>query len=234
MKRTTAIAALVALAAILFPTLAGATEYRKVDGFVEDSTRPGLRIPRAFDLDDREGNPIYTSANVGAVAGTGVSVVEHGTTYFHTTVFTFTAVDVATVDATTNGAHGGMKIYDFPSAAVMLLGATSDLTTTAGAGGIADTAAVVCSLGSVTVANTNDTLTSTEADFMPSTSGTLSGGIGACDGQTTTALLAIFDGTATATDLYLNFAMPDAGSSADDTLTVAGTITLTWAHLGDN
>lgn len=46
-------------------------------------------------------------------------------------------------------------------------------------------------------------------------------------------LFRIFDGTATAKDLYLNFAVPDAGSTASDTLTVNGTVTITWANLGD-
>jgi hypothetical protein len=50
----------------------------------------------------------------------------------------------------------------------------------------------------------------------------------------TTALLALADGTATAKDAFLNFAVPDAGSSANDTLTVAGTVTVVWTNSGDN
>jgi hypothetical protein len=42
-----------------------------------------------------------------------------------------------------------------------------------------------------------------------------------------------FDGTATAKDAWLNIAVPDAGSTANDTFTVSGTITLVWSNLGD-
>ena len=36
-----------------------------------------------------------------------------------------------------------------------------------------------------------------------------------------------------AKDAYLNVAVPDAGSTGNDTLTVSGTITLVWSNLGD-
>jgi hypothetical protein len=43
-----------------------------------------------------------------------------------------------------------------------------------------------------------------------------------------------FDGTGTAKDAVLNFAVPDAGSTANSTLTVTGTVTIHWINLGDN
>lgn len=42
-----------------------------------------------------------------------------------------------------------------------------------------------------------------------------------------------FDGHTTPMDLFMNFAVPDADSSASDTLTVAGTIKCTWTNSGD-
>ena len=69
---------------------------------------------------------------------------------------------------------------------------------------------------------------------MPSTAATLTSSAGNCDGEMTTALLAIQDGTATAKDAFLNFAVPDAGSTANSTITVAGTLTISWMSNGDN
>lgn len=108
------------------------------------------------------------------------------------------------------------------------------LTLTAGAGGIADGAAVVAAIGTASLATDNATLAGTgEANILPSTAYTLVDGVKAATGVSTTALLALVDGTATAKDAWLNFAVPDADSSASDTLTVAGSVTITWAHLGD-
>lgn len=174
---------------------------------------------------------IPVAAGNGAAAGTG-NVASERQGVVHTTILTLTALSVTMTDATTNGCHGSQKVYDFPAGNIMILGATSDLQITAGAGGIADGAAVVGSVGSAAVGTNNATLTSTEADIVPSTAGTLTSGVGDVDGQSTGA--AVLDGTATAADAYLNLAVPDADSSASDTLSVTGTITLVWVNLGDN
>lgn len=174
---------------------------------------------------------LYTASGVGAVNGTGVTVTEHGDSASHLTVVTFTAVSVATVDAGAAGAHGALKFYDLPAGAIQIEGISYNLTTTAGAGGITDTAALVGSIGSTTVGTDNATLTSTEADVLASTTGTLSGGAGTLKAHSFTDVG--MDGTTTAADLYLNIAVPDAGSTADDTVTVAGTITIKWFDAGD-
>ena len=177
---------------------------------------------------------IRTSVDVGAVAGTGVALVENGDGVVHKTVFTLTNVAITMTDAGAAGCHGSQKIYDFPEGNIYIFGATTNLTTAAGAGGIADGAAVVGSIGTVAVAADNATLTGTEADIIPSTGGTLTAGAGVLKGKSVTATGAVFDGTGTAKDAILNFAVPDADSSASDTLTVGGTITILWANLGDN
>ena len=150
------------------------------------------------------------------------------------TVITLSGLSVTMTDATTAGSHGSVKLYDFPEANLFFLGGTTDLVITAGAGGITDTAAVVGSIGTTTVGTDNATLTTTEADLIPSTDSTLTGGIGETKGKTLTAGAVVFDGTATAKEAWLNYAVPDAGSTADDTLTVSGTVTLVWSNLGDN
>ncbi len=171
------------------------------------------------------------AAGNGAAAGTGnVATEQRGNV--HTTVLTMTAMSITMTDATTAGCHGSQKIYDFPAGNIMILGATTDLAITAGSGGITDTASVVGSIGSAAIGTDNATLSSTEANIVPSTAATLTGGVGAMDGESTAS--AILDGTATAVDAYLNIAVPDAGSSASDTVSVTGTVTLVWINLGDN
>lgn len=168
----------------------------------------------------------------GAAASISVAVAESSAGAIKT-VMTLSRVSITMTDATTAGSHGSLKLYDFPACNLLFLGGTCDLTITAGTGGITDTAAVVGSIGTTAVATDDATLTTTEADLIPSTASTLTGGVGATKGKTLTAGVVVFDGTATAKDAYLNFAVPDAGSTANDTLTVSGTITLVWSNLGD-
>lgn len=225
--RTLAVAV---LAALVLPLSIGA-QTRKVEGYEYDATRPNLKIPKTWDLSQlHESSGSVPAATLAA----GVSVSEGGFGGLHKTVLTLTSVSITTTDAEAAGAHGSVQLYDFPTGVFLLLGAVTDLSTLAGAGGIADNAAVVGALGSEAAAVDDATLTNAEADFVPSTAGTLSSGAGVLDGETTTALLAIWDGTGGAIDLYLNVAMPDVGSSANDTLAVSGTITLYWLELGDN
>ena len=174
---------------------------------------------------------VLTTVGIGAPAGTGVTAVEK-VLIPHQTVISLAATSITMTDATTAGCHGSRKIFDLPAGNILILGATTDLQVTAGTGGISDTAAVVGAVGSVAAATDNGTLTSTEANIVPSTASTLTAGAGSCDGESTAPVT--LDGTATAADVYLNFAIPDAGSSANDTLLVTGTVTITWINLGDN
>lgn len=170
---------------------------------------------------------------LGAKNGAAVAAVEK-VGVVQQTVLTLTNLAVTMTDATAAGCHGSHKLYDFPAGAITILGASCNLTTAAGAGGIADNAALVAAVGTAAVGTDNATLTSTEANIIPSTSGTLASGAGTVTGESTTALIATFDGTGTAVDAYLNLAVPDANSSASDTITVNGTVTITWVNHGDN
>lgn len=172
------------------------------------------------------------AGSAGAAASVSVDVSEGPGVL--KTVLTLDKVVVTMTDATTAGSHGSLKLYDFPACNLLFLGGSCDLTLTAGAGGITDTAAVVAAVGTTTVATDNATLATTEADLIPSTASTLTAGAGTTKGKTVTAGVAVFDGTSTAKDAWLNFAVPDAGSTANDTLTVSGTVTLVWSNLGDN
>lgn len=173
-----------------------------------------------------------TGASVAGVATSIAARVDEGNGTIRT-VLTLDKAVITMTDATTAGCHGSAKVYDFPACNLLFLGATCDLTVTAGAGGIVDTASVVMAIGTTAVATDNATLATTEADLIPSTAATLTAGAGTAKGKTVTAGVAVFDGTSTAKDAYLNFAVPDAGSTASDTLTVSGTITMVWSNLGD-
>lgn len=164
-------------------------------------------------------------ANAGAVVNETVGTIR--------TTLQLSGAVVTMTDAAAAGCHGSIKLYDFPACNLLFLGATCDLTVTAGTGGIADTAAVVAAIGTAAVSTADATLTTTEADLIPSTAATLTAGAGAAKGKTLTAGIVVFDGTSTAKDAYLNFAVPDAVSTGNDTLIVSGTITLVWSNLGD-
>lgn len=164
----------------------------------------------------------------GTVAGAGVTAVEVA----GKTVLTFTNVSVPTVDATTNGAQGSLKIYDFPEGLLQYVGAVASLTVSRVGTAITTTAAVVASVGTA-IAGVDATLTGTEADLIPSITATLTAGAGSAVGVSATANTVLFDGTTTAKDAYLNFAIPDAGSTGNDALLVNGTITIAWNLIGD-
>ena len=185
----------------------------------------------------RKLNEIVEQVNGSATAGSGLvsSAVEVSETGAgaQKTVITLSGLSVTMTDAGAAGCHGSVKLYDFPACNLLFLGGTCSLTLTAGAGGISDTAAAVLSVGTATVGVDNATLTLTEADLIPSAAATLTAGVGTGAGKTVTAGVVVFDGTSTAKDAWLNIAVPDAGSTANDTFTVSGTITLVWSNLGD-
>lgn len=177
---------------------------------------------------------IVATSGAGVAGGTNVSVTER---IGHTreTVLTFANEVIAVVDAAGAGAHGGLKIYDFPEGNIYVNGIVVDLAITAGAGGISDTAAVVAAIGKAEVQTDNATLFADEATFIPMTNVTLVGGAADFHGLTSAQEAGqVQDGTSTAIDLWLNFAVPGDDSTADDTLTVTGTITILWAQLGDH
>lgn len=208
---------------------------RYAPGFVVDSNLPGVARPANINPDiSPAAFATTTTHNTGTSPATGVTVSEAGTGLLHQTTLTLTAVSVTMVDAGAAGSHGSVQLYDFPAGLIGHLGATMSLTLTAGAGGVADGAAAVAALGTAALATDNATLAGAgEANLLPSTAFTLVGGVKANTSVSTTALIALVNGTATPVDVYLNIAVPDADSSADDTFSVTGTVTLTWAFLGD-
>ena len=194
-----------------------------------------IHFPQGADrMRIEQGGFIERADGLGAVAGTGVSLSTERGEIWHKTTITITDLSITITDATTVGAHGSQKIYDFPEGVIVVEAAMMNLTTLAGSGGIGDTAALIGALGSAAAGTNNETLTTTEADIIASTAGTLSGGAGTLVGVGPgSGLNAKLDGHTTPADVYLNIVVPDAGSSASDTVVVSGTIVLLWLNLGD-
>lgn len=177
---------------------------------------------------------------IGAVASQPVSgtvaVSIERVGHFAALTFTLTAAQIPVTDAAGSGSSGSLKIFDFVPTGVVALAARQDYTAFAeGAaltGGAGD-AAFVMGLGSVAADAGDGALTGTEVDFGAVTGTiTLSGGTGA--GTKFSATAAAFDGTTTATDLYLNWSGTAATIDASSTIDVTGTITVLVAVLGDD
>lgn len=166
------------------------------------------------------------------VVGTGLTAVQGAAAVQTVTITVPAATTVSMVDATTAGSHGSKKVFTFPAGNIQVLGATTDLAIARVGTNLTATSAVVGALGTVVTANTDATLTSTEANIIPSTAAALTAGAGNFDGQSTAAVT--LDGTATPVDVYMNFATPDAGSNGNDSLTVSGQIVISFLVLGDN
>lgn len=134
-------------------------------------------------------------------------------------------------------AYGGLKILDLPDGAILFLGATADLAFTLSAAGINADWNGDFGVGSVTASN-NASLASTEQDYIPTTATPqASGSATTAKGQSTaTESGAIFDGTTTAADVFLNVLVDDADHNVTGTPTnviANGTITFCYAELGD-
>lgn len=175
-----------------------------------------------------------TQSGVGSKGGVTITSSEQGNSVVHKTVLTFTATPLTVTDAL---AYASSKIYDFPEGHIMVLGAVGSLqfaVTSARAGTINDNAGLSWGVGSV--AASNITLATTMVDIIPITAKTLAAATTAINTASNAVLAAAirFDGTGTAADAYLNVAFPtNTDIDADGTMTVTGTITITWLNLGD-
>lgn len=186
--------------------------------------------------------------NVGTVntPATGrITADECGVGALRQTVLTLTNVPITITDAL---AYASVKLYDMPAGRLQFLDCVASLafTTTST---IASTlnSGVTCSWGIGTAAASNVTLATTMMNLLPGSgesvksftssttinvaSATVTGFLAAVSAA---QLGAIIDGTSTDPDIYLNVSVPTGTDiNADATLTVSGTITLTWLNGGD-
>lgn len=211
-------------ATITSSTLGGACDSTSVD--VVDFRTGGLLTYSSV-------GGVYTGG-LGASNGATVSAVDRGGNNVHTTVITLAATPLAVVNGTE---YQGVKIFDFPEGRIYILGATASIaetTTSAIAGTINQTANFDWSVGTATASNV--TLATTMLDIIPKVDGASSATINVAAAASTGALAvgAQFDGTTTAIDAYINTAFPTTSDvDADGTLTLSGTVTITWIQLGD-
>ena len=174
----------------------------------------------------------------GVKVGATTRVLEGGLVW-HKTEIICTATPITVTDDAGVAQYGGVKLYDFPEGLLFTAGAVIDGALTLGTTGtIIDAFTGKVALGTAT-ATTGATLVSTEADILQETAiTTASSKVAVCDAiSIATALTESgarhLDGTATAKDLYLNFAIADDVSHTTGTGTFTGTVTVVWAILGD-
>lgn len=187
---------------------------------------------------DGVGQEVAVLGSGGTVAGTtGLSSVSRGAGAIQKEVFTFDNVELSLTDEAGVVAYAGLKLTDLPEGAILILGATADIDLTKDAAGVNDDWDGDFALGTATASN-NATLSSTEANIIPSTATPqASSGATTANGQsTTTEVPLIIDGTSTAVDIYLNILVDDADHDVTTTATnliLNGTVTLVWCNLGD-
>ena len=163
-----------------------------------------------------------------------VELTKHGA--FFRLDFTLNKLSITVTDAAASGSSGSAKLFDFSEGGLLVLACRQDYTAfeegSALTGGAGD-AAFVMGLGSVAANAGDGALTGTEVDIGAITSTiTLSDGTGTGTKFSSTA--AAFDGTTTATDLYLNWSGTAATIDANSTIKVTGTITVVGVLLGDD
>ena len=185
------------------------------------------------------------SASGGSsVSTTGISVDEYSYGVHRQTVFTLTNVPIALSNTTQ---YASVHIYDFPLGRIHIddcvgtiaMTTTSTLTSTLNTG-----ATVQWGIG--TAAASASTLATTMQNAMPGsgetpnsfTSSTTINVAATADSGFLAAvsaahLAAIVNGTVTASKLFFNIGVPTDGDlDADATVTVSGTLYLTWYNAG--
>lgn len=186
----------------------------------EFQIRPNLPI---------ENSSFDTAANLGAIPAAVddyVTVKHYGNGVINKSVFTITALPITITDNGANGS-GGTKIFDFANGNLCSLVASTNMTVAYGS--VTD-ANVIASVGT-SVAAADATLTSAEANIVPSTAAATTSGAGTFAGQNTA--IGYHDGTATAAPIYVNLAT-STDPSTNNSATVSGTLTMVWALGGDN
>ena len=146
-------------------------------------------------------------------------------------VLTLTDASVTITDATVAGAHGSLTLCTFPQGHIKVHGTLMNLSFTKSGAGLTDTATYEIGIGSVAAATDNAALTSTEEDVVAGQTGDLTAG--AVTLQVVNSTDATFNGTSTAFAPKLNIVFAADDASANASVTVNGTVTITYDNLGD-
>lgn len=195
---------------------------------------------RALGFDAESGEIIRngTRGQGGLPNGSTVKALNYGSPALTKTILTCTATPITVADDAGVAQYGGVKVFDFPAGLILTFGAIVSGTLT-GYASLIDTFAGGVALGTAT-ATTGATLTGTEADVMPEVDvAAATAEVATIDAVSVATALTeapsrVFDGTATAKDLYLNFVIDDNAAHGAGTATFTGTVVFLWTLLGDN
>lgn len=173
----------------------------------------------------------------GAPIASKATAVEtfDGTT--HQTVITLTLTGANDLDLSGAADNGiGVQVYQFPAGRINILGSVIDATVVTNLvynASANDVFNVGAGSVSATQAAEGD-LTATEVDLLPKVVlDTVSNTVATFQWESALAAGAQFDGTATALKAFINAAVLNASTTADVTLAITGTWTITWVNLGD-
>jgi hypothetical protein len=192
---------------------------------------------RTLPDQDAVNNAVVSMDSGAAPNGAGVSLSESATPGVFRSVITLTDANIPLVDEAAVVAYGSLKVLDMPQGVVQFMGAVADIALTKSSAGVIDTWDGDVGVGTAAASN-NATLASTEQDIIPTTATpqAVAGATTADAISTATEAGATFDGRTTPVDVYLNLLVDDADHDVTSTacnLIANGTITITWAFLGD-
>lgn len=202
------------------------------------------KVKRMIESEQRTHKSLsLTELNLGAVNGATVSAVEYGHGRFHTTVLTLADTPIVTNGGATNAIqYGGVKVYDFPTGLIQMMGCLAALTIdmdSSMSGYFNDgTPEGDLAVGS-TIANSAEALGSSDTsddDMIDAFAYTMAAFAvaTAAEGVSVTAP-AVFNGTSGALDANVNITIDASEQPAAQavTLLISGTIILNWMFCGD-
>lgn len=203
-----------------------------VDGYALHNSNIKTKIgPR--DLDK-------STQDVGAVPAAVqpyITLLEYGDESFHKTVLQCSALPISVTDVAGTIQYGGVQVYTMPKGAIVSFGASIVGNLTMGTTGtIIDAFTGVTSLGTVTASN-NGTLTSTEADWLPSKANTTAATkVAAISNYSAATALTetpgrVIDGVTTAAPVFFNVLIADDATHTSATGTFTGNIVISWTNL---
>lgn len=170
----------------------------------------------------------------GAANGTGVTVRQAPSSGVRQIVLTLANTPIPLVDEAGVVAYGSLKVWDAPEGAINILGAVANLTVGKSSAGVVAAWNGDFAVGTAAASN-NASLSSTEANIIPSTAiPAATAGNSTAKGVMTTPVS--LDGTSAGADVYLNVLVDDADQDVTATpanLIFNGTITLTVVFAGD-
>ena len=180
------------------------------------ATNPfNIKQSSALGLDQA---PVANPAN-------GISIVDTGNGPLRQTVVTLTNAQFSIAAA----AFGSLKLFDFPAGYIVVDGGMADLSI---ASSTATAATSVFSVGSAAQADNTPSAT-TEVDICAVLASAASFTSTAQNADLKTKTSASYlDGTGTPAAAYLNFGQ-GAATNVTTTITVNGTIVITWKNLGE-